>query len=145
MKTSNFRDIVISIGVIVYVLVYAVYSLAPIVTPQWYYQQMNQGYALGYPPQIYADCQIRNETASLFITVTNSEQEELNEVVCSIEENGGMIPDEDTKTISSLGVMSSDVCSFNLNGKYESPLKIAVKSGDKSVTQAVNCYPAAVY
>ncbi len=141
MGIEKIRDMVLIICAIIFVLVYSISMLLPIFMPSFYYQQLTSSYTQDVPPSFYADCQTNNNTHTLTITLSNYGQKDLNNIKCNLLDKSGLISTEDSQTIFNLGIQSTDICIFKLDGTYEKPLKFEVVYGDKSIKQVVQCYP----
>lgn len=149
MSLEKIRDIIFIVCAVVFVIVYSISNLIPILFPSWYYNLYNQSTTGidsfsqdGYnPPQIYADCQSNNNSNTLTIQIANYAESDVENIRCNLVDKAGLISSEDSQVISSLSSGSTDICSFSLEGKYEKPLRVEVTYNEKSIRQAVQCYP----
>ena len=145
MSLQKIRDITLIVCAVAFVIVYSISNLTPIFFPSWYYNQTTTGlpsfFSQDIPPSIYADCQSNNNTNTLTITISNYAESDLKDIKCNLVDKGGLVSSEDSQIISSLSSQSTDICSFNLEGKYEKPLRVEVTYNEQSIKQAVQCYP----
>ena len=144
MSLEKIRDIIFIVCAVVFVIVYSISNLIPIFFSSWYVDQTTSGYpsfSQDFPPSVFADCQTKNNIHTLLITLSNTGQKDLKDVKCNLVDKSGLISTEDSQTISSLGLQSTDICTFKLEGVYEKPLKFEVIYGDQSIKQVVQCYP----
>ena len=141
MRVEKIRDVILIICAIIFVVVYSISTLTPIFMPSFYYQQLTSSYVQDAPPSVYADCQTNNNTHTLTITLSNYGQKDLNDIKCNLLDKSGLVSTEDSQTIPSLGVQSTDICIFKLEGTYEKPLKFELVYGKESIKQVAQCYP----
>ncbi|MBI2665895.1 hypothetical protein HYX12_04705 [Candidatus Woesearchaeota archaeon] len=141
MKIKEIRDIVLIVGVLVYVLTFSFISLVPTLFPNWYYEMVSFSQN---PLQISPQCvSAQDETHSLRVTVWNYGLEDVEDLACRVTDTSGLtLTSEESQTIGALGTQSSDICMFDLTGTYKKPIRVVVTYGDKVMKQAVDCYPS---
>jgi len=142
MSLEKIRDVIFIVCAVIFVVVYSISNLLPIFFPLWYYDQTMTGMPFFEDaPSIYADCSSNDDVNMLTITISNYANTDLKNIKCNLVDKGGLVSSEDSQIISSLSSQSTDICSFNLEGKYEKPLRFEVIYNEQSIKQAVQCYP----
>lgn len=143
MNLNKTRDIIFIICAVIFVAVYSISNLAPIFFPSWYYTQTLSDYGMPYdiPLNNYVDCTSEGDITTLTVTMSNYGKDTLEDIQCNIIDKAGLVASEDSQIVSSLTPLSSDICIFELEGKYKTPLRVEIKYGEHSIKQAVPCYP----
>lgn len=143
MRFERFRDFVLIVCAVVFTSVFS-YSM---LTTTNAFSKSDQ-FLSSFPdytqiPTVDTACSSDNNKHTLTATISNTlGQNEFKNIKCNLIDKAGLTSAKDSQIISDLGPQSTDICTFELDGVYKTPLRLEVFYNEKSIKQAVECYPS---